>query len=412
MTEIETFLKGAAATITNGASKVGFVHLNDVGLSEKYYLLVPSKITPEAFSESPIRDFTDELLRQLARTLALNDAPLREFCKEKGIPDMIADAFGPCALMARAACVTHGGISNESKHAIWVDTTKMPKYAEDAARLHYSFGAMLCVMRAVNHINTNHCTTGQYLPDGQLKAICSYLGFDYSTAKDRANHGHITSLIYFGTHACHVPFYCNAVLGYKNPVGILVAKHRMRVAGSDADLDDWTKIRVKPMPAGTHVLSVLVACLRVIEGYNMLAAYPYVGKLRQLAHDIAAVKAEPLAFHPGAGYFGAKPRSIDKIMYSEMLIAAGKFVAFAAPNHTIMKSPSLEGCKSAPTDPTWSNLCINAGKIGALADITVVTEALSKLKAPSALDWTDTAAVTRVNDEACLAMADIIKAGF
>lgn len=333
---VSDYAQQVQAVLTNGIEKIGFTHHSDPGLPAAYHLVIPYAQPTEAGAAVGAEDL--HVVRNYIGAIQANVQVWEQFIQDKNIPTSLADAMRPLCLAIRGATVVYAATGTESVYSAGVMSNVVTDYAKQAATIPIGKAALWVVVRAVNYVNTNHCTSGNVLPKAQLALLRSQFHIGFSDDDVR----NVTNCMYWAMHPADPSWAMNKVMGYN--VTDRTVLHRARVTPAAGDIDDWLAMRVRPLPAGTHVLSLYASMCKTVLPTGMLTVAGPGDLLPDVCEAIKAVRLDPMAYHPGAAYWGKAPKEVGLDMgdVKENLAQLAHAVLAISPTNSALQSPAVK----------------------------------------------------------------------
>lgn len=375
MASFGDLLTKATPVLGNGIGKIGFTHLGDAGLPEEFWMRVPSAASSiTQWEKIPVpRKLEPANLAFYLQCLAANEAPIAAYCTAHGVPDAIREKLQPLAMAVRAAACLFGAISTESVFGVAQVTDAPSEMVTAAAGLEISKAMLVCVLRAVNFFNTNHCTTGSTLPMGQVRLLGTIAGVGF-TAEDAKD---VTRVMYAAMHPVDSSYFIRSIMKYRLDRKFIPAVDSIHMVSSE--VDEYLALRIRPMPAGTHAISVFAAVLRVFHNLGVLAVCPYASKLTDLAAIKDDVMREPTAYHPAATHWGQVRKNADIGWIKDALPVVARALKELAPSHSLLKSPMLAEALKENRQTQFSKFCAHIAMSNSIADFTDVKDKLAQV---------------------------------
>jgi len=383
---INAIADAAAASLTNGWGKVGWVHLQDKGLPPAHYLVFPPN-TP--FENRNIENFPTREgvwgngdLRYAVRIMSHNNASLAAWCAAKQVPDEVRDAVGPLALAIRGAIGITGCVNAEHSVAA-AEANDFSAMVVTAAGISISFALTFVVIRAINHFSTNHCTTGNRLQPAVLKMITQQSG--HEIAWGVTNAGAITDLMYWAMHPADERIVWNRLF---NTAIVGRGEYPSNARGLPRlVLDDWLNIRRRCLPAGTHVLSLCAAAYNEVCTSGLAAAFPNNNAMVDCLGAIRAVKAAPLSYHPGAVYYGKEPAGFDAAPYKAILPNLAHFLQIKGIGASLLMAPAMRDALQQAPDAAWAAIVQASTRAIAPGNAAAAVTAMLELRGVVGVRW-------------------------
>lgn len=362
----------AKANTENGIVVFGFVGSTDPGLPRKEYVVVPNGMTRSPFAAraqgTPDVGYDAKFLACL-----YSDA---ETVHAKAIPA----ALKGWVAANRAHMFAAGYLGDEHTIAPAPDTdttkdTKLGNFPHLAEAVNYdlSRGTLCTFFCSINYWNSNHNTTGNVLPKGQIKIVRAII-----SAAKTIDVSQITDAVYFGGHACEKRLTLRCILD--NTLASALREHEVFNPVYMAAADAWAQMRTgaQMMPAGTAIIGILKIFLNEVKKVGLLGFSPAPQAILTLKAGMDQVKADPKVFHPGAQYlFNENPIALAAV--EDLKTYAGVFGGFCRSAGFAISTTSAKHINELidqRADPVWTNM----GKF--FAKGVEITE--DKIKAASA----------------------------
>lgn len=441
-----------AAIAGNGADVVGFTHLADRGLDERFWVPTTgcSAVSDKKNGVTKHRTEYVPLRPEDVACAFLDYGRVEGYLRLRGVAVDKIQSYAALATAMRCFAGRHGMCHGESIHVKthlgkvtaeglhlrkkadavpddWLSLVQeMPKGVEvpdgsiltpeakdlifKALSLGDSILGMLIALSGFNYFHSNHTSVGTRLPRGQLKVMCTLLGVSPPSAGPTMEKfvEDITTCFYVGAHPANKismmrylypsenPDYMPAFAPGSGPVVEHIPWESM---------DDFMKIRKPTFPAGLSSLAIVQSSMREMAETAVLLFCPDAGIHVTLKNDLQLVKNCPLAYHPGAKYLGVQEKKLAVDVYKNFLPEAAYLFHTTGRMRTILASPLMQAAMQIGPSVAVRAAVDLLHKAPDTSDVKKVMEDLKKagVSVKSAIQLDDNEAVQEALDGAIAA---------